>query len=97
MAIGALHILVRKHQGELGPCVVGYAKRRRLPAIYRVAALAATSVRPLQELPVVHILVTIHAVRKRYLRLEVPVFMALQATHRPVLAQQRELRLRVIE
>jgi hypothetical protein len=68
-----------------------------LPIIYVVASLAFAVVRAHGELPVMRVLVAIHAFAKRNLGLEVATFVAIAARYRLVLSEQREFRFLVVE
>src|SRR4029077_17858479 len=62
-----------------------------------MAPCALGAARAFEELSTVIVLVTIHAVRKWYLRLEVAVLVAIFASHGFVFAEEREFRFRMIE
>src|ERR1700746_2307175 len=68
-----------------------------LPILYLVARRAFALVRARGELPVMRILVAIHALGKRNLRLEVATFVALAARDRLVFSEQGEFRFLVVE
>src|ERR1700756_266360 len=69
----------------------------RLPILYLVARRAFALVRTRGELPVMRILVAIHAFAKSNLRLEVATFVAIAARDRRVLSEQGEFRFLVVE
>ena len=77
--------------------VRGHRKRRRLESLDGVARLAFSLVRPRSELPVMRVLMAVRAQSVCDGRLEIPMSMAIGASNAAVLAQQREIRLRVIE
>ena len=98
MAIGALHLLMRKHQRELGFGVVGRRISGRLPTIDRVATLAAALVCALNELAAMRIrLVAVRAIGKGDRQIEVGALVAGNAAYLAVFAEQRILCLRVVE
>ncbi len=67
--------------------VIFHGEGRRLEAIHRVAACALGAAGPFEELSAVIVHVTIHAVFKWHLRLEVSVLVAIFASHGFVLAE----------
>ncbi len=77
--------------------VIFHGEGRRLEAIHGVAACAVGAAGPFEELSSVIILMTIHARRKGYLRLEVPVLVAVFASHGFVSAEQWIFRFRMVE
>lgn len=74
-----------------------HGEGRRLEPIDRMTRTALALVRPRHELPVMRVLVTIRAERVCHRSFEVAACVAIGARHRGMLAQQREIRLRVIE
>ncbi len=94
----ALHIRMRHHQRKSRLRMIGHLVRRRLEAVHRVTALALATISALGKLSTVRIrLMAISAKCMRYRTLEISRFVARQATHFAMLAQQRVLRLRVIK
>ena len=77
--------------------VIFYAKGRRLEAVHGVARSAFPSARFCEELPLVRILVAIHAFCKRYGRLEISVRMTIAALDGRMFSQQRKFCLRVVK
>jgi len=74
-----------------------HAEKRRLPSVHGVTSCAFALVLALGELPVVFILVAVHAPRKCDRLLEICIRMTLNAIDLSVLPEQRKLRLRVVE
>lgn len=72
-------------------CMILDGKSRRLPPIYGMACGAFTAIGASPKLPLVRILVTVHAFRKRHGRLEVPMCVAVAACNGRMFAQQRKL------
>jgi hypothetical protein len=70
---------------------------RRAEAGIRVTRTAFAAAGAVRELAFVRILVAIHALRVRNGRLEICVFVALQASHRRVLPGQREVGLVMVK
>jgi hypothetical protein len=98
MALGALHLVMRRHQCELCPGVLDRRKRRGLPALDRVATLTLSSVCALGKLPAMRIrLMTIGTKLIGDRSFEVCCLVAINATHFGVLAQERKGRRRVVE
>ncbi len=77
--------------------VIFDGKCGRLEAIHRVTLGAFTAAGTTEELPLVRVLMAVHAFRKRYRRLEVPMRVAVAACHGRMFAQQRKLCLGMIE
>lgn len=98
MAVGALDLGVGRDKREAGLGVIGRRISRWAPALNRVATLASAAVGALQELPLMRIgLVAIRAIDVRNRDFEIGALVAGHTRHFNVLAQQRELGLRVIE
>lgn len=98
MAIGALHLGVRRHQREPGFSVIRRRKRGWRPTIHLVATFAPASVRTLLKLAAVRVRsVAIRAIGKGNGNLEVRALVAGKARHISMFAKQRKRRLRVIE
>lgn len=97
MTACALHLGVRRHERKAGFGVAARCVGRRAPAIHRVATLAPPPVGALLELASMLVFMAIHAICKRDRRIEVRGLVASQAGHINMLAQQRKLRLRMIE
>ena len=97
MAFVASHLRMKTFQRIFCRLVVLDGESRRLEAFHGMADSALGAAGPFEELSAVIVLVTIHARCKWYLRLEVPVLVAIFASHRFMLAKQRVFRFRVIE
>ena len=93
VAVGALHLFVRKDQWKFAFCVIGSRVRRWLEAFHRVATLALAAIGALRKLASMRVLVAIHAARKSHRRFEVGALVAGQAWHFKVLASQGVFRL----
>ena len=78
-------------------CMILDGKGRRFPAIYGMAGGAFAAIGTSAELTLVGIFVAIRALRKWYLRLEVPVLVTIFASDSFVLAEQGVFRFRVVE
>src|SRR5580693_571869 len=77
--------------------VLLHCEQGRFPSLYVVAGGALAAIGAFGELPVVCVFVAIHALLKRQESLEIPTGMALGTIDADVLAQQRKLRLGVVE
>lgn len=88
MAFVASHLRMEAFQRILCGFVVLDGECRRFKAIHGMADSALGAAGPFEELSPVIVLVTIHAFCEWYLRLEVPVLVAIFASHRLVLAEQ---------
>lgn len=98
VALGALHLAMRRDQCELRPGVLDRGKGRGLPSLYRVAAFALSSVCAFGKLPAMRIRpVTIGAELIGDRSLEVCCLVAINTTHFSVLAQERKGRRRMVE
>src|SRR5882762_143239 len=97
VATAAVHLRVPVNQGIVGFRVGLHVEQRRLPALHVVTRRALDSLRPLGELSVVVVLVTVDALRERQLFLEVALYMACLALNGRVFSKQGILRLRVVE
>lgn len=97
MAFVASHLRMEAFERVFRRLVVLDGESRRFEAIHGMADSALGAAGPFEELSAVIVLVTIHALCKWYLCLEVPVLMAIFASHRFVLAEQRVFRFRVVE
>ena len=80
-----------------GRSVIFHGEKGGLPPLHVVAGGALAAVLTLGELPVMSILVAIHALLERDRLLEIAIGVALGATDGSVLAFERELGLGVIE
>lgn len=98
MAVSALQLAVRRDQRIFGFCVIGNREGGRAPTFYGVAAFAAAAIGALQKLAAVRIgSMAIGAQRVPDRQLEVFALVAGDAGDLHVFAQQRKLRLRVVE
>ena len=97
MAFVASYFRMEAFQRIFRRLVVLDGESRRFETIHGMADSAFGAAGPFEELSAVIVLMTIHACCKGYLRLEVPVLVAIFASHRFVLAEQWVFRFRVIE
>jgi len=97
MALVASHLRVEAFQRIFRRLVVLDGESRWFPTIHGMAGGTFSSIGTSAELTFVGIFVTIRALCEWYLRLEVPVLVAIFASDRFVLAEQWVFRFRVIE
>src|SRR5712691_1059375 len=97
MALAAIHFCVQVLERIFRRSMFFHSVYGGLPIIYRVARRALAFVRARGELPVMLVFVAIHAFAERYLRLEIVALVAIAASHRHVLSEQREFRFLVVE
>lgn len=72
-------------------------ERRRSESLHRVALRTFPAARAAEKLPLMRVLVAVHAFCKRHRRFEVPMRVAIAARNRSVFAEQGKLCLRMIE
>src|SRR5260370_17057961 len=97
MALAAIHFCVQVLERIFRRSMFFHSVYGGLPIIYRVARRAFAFVRARGELPVMLVFVAIHAFAERYLRLEIVALVAIAASHRHVLSDQRQFRFLVAE
>jgi len=97
VAVVAGHFGMKAFQRILRGGMLLHAKCGGLPVIFRVARFAFAAIRTRTKLSMMYVLVTILALGMRHWRLEITLVMAIAASNRLVLSEQREFCFRVIE